>query len=205
MTQPRKRSRAKPEVRRSQIIEEAFRIVGEYGYHGFTVQGLAKRCGLTNAGLLHYFGSKDGLLLALLDHIEVSGEAAVGPLISGLHGNVRTAEDTMAAIVQIMCAMVAPVIENPEQARFVFVLRSEAMEPSHPAHDWFARRDGQTVDFLIDLLTPVVGQPQPVARQLVAALNGVVGQSLQADLNFDLNDESERLFAIIIAAQITGR
>ena len=67
MSGPRKRVREDPKVRRSQIVDEAIRIIGEYGYYGFTVQALAERCQLSNAGLLHYFGNKDDLLLALLD------------------------------------------------------------------------------------------------------------------------------------------
>jgi len=50
-----------PEVRREQILEEAISILGRLGYHGFTIHELAERCGLSNAGLLYHFPSKDQL------------------------------------------------------------------------------------------------------------------------------------------------
>jgi len=64
-----KAAREEPSLRREQILDETIRILGEQGYHGFTIQELAKRCGLSNAGLLYYFGSKDLLLIAVLDEI----------------------------------------------------------------------------------------------------------------------------------------
>jgi AcrR family transcriptional regulator len=64
------------DIRRSQIVDEAIRIFGALGNCDFTVQAPAERCDLPNAGLLHYFGSTDSLLLALLDEIERREEAA---------------------------------------------------------------------------------------------------------------------------------
>ena len=63
----RTRTRNDPEVRREQILDEAIRIIGQRGYYGFTVQELAQRCGLTNGGLLYHFGSKEQLLIAVLE------------------------------------------------------------------------------------------------------------------------------------------
>jgi len=195
----RQRVREKPEVRRARIVAEAFRIVGERGYHGFTVQALAERCGLTNAGLLHYFGSKDDLLLALLDEIEGQGETPVAPLVVALERAAPSPAGRRAAIAAILSSMIEPVVANPEQGRFVCVLRAEAMEPSHPAHDWFAARDRETMDLIVRLLDPLGGDTPPLARQLVAALNGLVGQWLQSGQGFDLMAEAGALFALILA------
>ncbi|MEZ5744668.1 MAG: helix-turn-helix domain-containing protein [Sphingomonadaceae bacterium] len=198
MAETRKRIREKPEVRRARIIGEAFRIIGEFGYHGFTVQGLAERCGLTNAGLLHYFGSKDDLLLALLDEVELRGEEYVTPLVVALDHDAPGPDEMPTAIVRIMCAMIEPVVQHPEEARFVFVLRSEAMEPSHPAHNWFMARDRETIDLLVHMLGALDNECHPVARQLVAALNGLVGQWLQSNMEFNLMAEAESMFSLIL-------
>ena len=92
----RRRTREKPEVRRSRIIEEAFRIVGELGYRGFTVQGLAERCGLTNAGLLHYFGGKEDLLFAAMRHIL----GLYGASVRAELARADTPRDRLAAIIR---------------------------------------------------------------------------------------------------------
>jgi AcrR family transcriptional regulator len=54
-----------PGARRA--ADQAIRIIGQRGYAGFGIQELAQRCQLTNAGLLYHFGSKDRLLIALLE------------------------------------------------------------------------------------------------------------------------------------------
>ena len=61
-------------VRRAQILDETMRIIGERGYHGFGIQELAKRCDLTKPGVLHHFGSKDQLLIALLNDRDAKHE-----------------------------------------------------------------------------------------------------------------------------------
>src|SRR4051794_14775999 len=70
-----KKPRAETALKRERILEETLRIVSERGYHGFGIQELAERCGLTKPGLLHHFGSKDQLLITLLNEVEGRKEA----------------------------------------------------------------------------------------------------------------------------------
>jgi AcrR family transcriptional regulator len=58
-------------VRRAAMLDEAICMLGEHGFNGLTVQGLAERCAISNAGLLYYFAAKDELLLAVLDEFEL--------------------------------------------------------------------------------------------------------------------------------------
>src|ERR1700740_714871 len=66
-TEAKPRVRAKPDDRRAQILDEATRLIGQRGYYGLGIRELSLRCQLTDAGLLHYFGSKEKLLTALLE------------------------------------------------------------------------------------------------------------------------------------------
>ncbi|CAN7612167.1 TetR/AcrR family transcriptional regulator [Phenylobacterium sp. LjRoot219] len=78
--QARTRTREDQEARRGQILDEAIRIVGERGFFGFTVQDLAQRCGVSNAGLLYHFSTKDELLHCMLQEFEARETAAMEPL-----------------------------------------------------------------------------------------------------------------------------
>src|SRR5262249_41345726 len=66
--------------RRARILDETLRIVGERGYPGFGIPALAERCGLTKPGLLHHFGSKDQLLIALLNEVDAKHQAELAEL-----------------------------------------------------------------------------------------------------------------------------
>jgi AcrR family transcriptional regulator len=81
----RKQTRIRPELRRAQILNEAVRLIGERGNYGFSIQELAQRRQLTNPGLLHYFGSKDKLLMALLEDRD-RRDAEIIPGLAGLAG-----------------------------------------------------------------------------------------------------------------------
>ena len=54
--------------RRRQIVMAAALAFGQYGYHGASLRQIADEVGTTNATLIAYFGSKEGLLVAVLEH-----------------------------------------------------------------------------------------------------------------------------------------
>jgi AcrR family transcriptional regulator len=57
---------AKTARTREVILDAALRIVSENGYSGATVQQIADAVGMSKPGVLHHFGSRDGLLTAIL-------------------------------------------------------------------------------------------------------------------------------------------
>ena len=53
--------------RREQIVAAATTVFAEYGYAGGSVRTIADRVGVSPASLLQHFGSKEGLLMAVLE------------------------------------------------------------------------------------------------------------------------------------------
>src|SRR6202011_3572049 len=97
-----------------QILNEALRIIAERGYNGFSIQELANRCGLTNAGLLHYFGSKDRLLIALLEDRDRRDSEAIAS-IAGFASEVKTPSELgLGTVVQLLRAIVERNCTQPE-------------------------------------------------------------------------------------------
>lgn len=69
MGEPRAvKSRPETLARRRDILDASVEIFGNRGYTGGSLQEIAERVGITHAGVLHHFGSKDQLLLEVLDH-----------------------------------------------------------------------------------------------------------------------------------------
>lgn len=62
------RVRRSPEDARVLILEAAERLLIEGGTKAVQVRAVAQRVGMTDAGVTHHFGSRDGLLVALLHH-----------------------------------------------------------------------------------------------------------------------------------------
>jgi AcrR family transcriptional regulator len=51
--------------KRKQILEAALKLFVEYGFHGTPTSLIAKKAGVANGTLFHYFSTKDKLVIAL--------------------------------------------------------------------------------------------------------------------------------------------
>jgi len=61
-----KRVRRTPEKARAHILACAEKIMTEHGLNSVQVRAVAREAGMTDAGVTHHFGSREGLLEALL-------------------------------------------------------------------------------------------------------------------------------------------
>jgi len=184
--QSRRKRTQDPEVRRAQILDEAIGIIGARGYHGFAVLELAQRCGLTNGGLLYHFGSKEQLLLAVLEEHD---RRLTGEMIAALGPELRTAKHDgapLTVVLKVLRNIVQRASAIPELTRLYAVLQAEALDPSHPAHDYFVAREALTLRGFEALVGPHVADPPIVARQLHALMDGLGLQWLRAGRGFDL-------------------
>ncbi|MEO3786388.1 TetR/AcrR family transcriptional regulator [Actinocorallia sp. B10E7] len=63
---PVRRKRMSRAERESQMLEVAEEVFAEQGYRATSMEEIAERCGVSKPMLYEHFGSKDGLLLAIL-------------------------------------------------------------------------------------------------------------------------------------------
>ena len=181
--QPR-RTRDLPEVRRAKILEQAIRILGRRGYHGFTVQELAEQCGLSNAGLLYHFPSKEQIFIAVVQELERREIEALAPFMAAVERHERTSR-SLPAVIDLLHAMIARSSTEPELVRLYAVLQSESLDKAHPAHDSFRKREERTLALFARLVSPYVPRPHSTARQLLALVDGLRLQWLRAVESFD--------------------
>lgn len=191
----RTRRRMPPELRRQQILDAAIRLIGKLGYHGFTVQKLAQACDLTNGGLLHYFGSKELLLVAMLQERD-RREAAIIP--AGLAFEPAQTGYSRVEAQRVFHAIVARSTAQPELLRLLTVLQSEALNREHPAHDYFLRRETMVLAEFANLLAGLTDDPRRTARKIRALIGGLEQQWLRANQDFDLVAECDEAIAALL-------
>lgn len=75
VTRPYDTLRAKGEDRRAQIVAAAQRLLTRNGWRSTTLAQIAQEVGMTTAGLLYHFPSKEQLLHAVLDARDVDDDA----------------------------------------------------------------------------------------------------------------------------------
>ena len=158
--------------RRQLIIEAAIPIIGQRGYYGFSIKNLAKACGLTVAGVLHHFGSKEAILMAVLDYRERGDFEAVW---QGLP--FRDAKKLEAfSLDEFKRLLRATVVRNstrPETLRLGSMLRIEALYPGHPAFEFFRDRNQRALRTYTHMLTGKVPEPAVAAAQVIALMLGL--------------------------------
>src|SRR5689334_8496970 len=54
-------------ARREQILDAAVELFAHHGYRGTGIMALAERVGISHPGVLRYFGTKEGLLHAVME------------------------------------------------------------------------------------------------------------------------------------------
>jgi AcrR family transcriptional regulator len=194
---PDKKKWVHGEVRRQQIFDEAIDIIGQRGYRGFTLQELAQRCGLSNAGLLHHFPSKDQLLIGLLHERDRRDYAALDE--AGL--DFRETMNFPIPFDDLFKALREVVLRDskrPEIVRLYTVLRAESLDEDHPAREFFLVRAKRAFEDLARMLVSHVSDPRATARQLIALHGGLEEQWLREGLGFDLVEEWERGARILL-------
>ena len=118
----------KGRIRREDILTAAVAVYGEAGYHGSSLREVAKRAGITHAGLLYYFPTKEALLAAVLERRDA--EDAVRERLNAPPGR---------EVLRHWMALANHNAAHPEIVELYSRLAAEAVTEDHPAHDYFVR------------------------------------------------------------------
>jgi AcrR family transcriptional regulator len=114
--------------RREQIIDAATAVFAEYGYAGGSIRTIADRVGVSPASLLQHFGSKEGLLMAVLGAWDRHTVAARLTDVTGL--------EYFRRLPEVMGAHLA----NRGLLELFSTIAAEASSPTHPAREFIQRR-----------------------------------------------------------------
>jgi len=147
--------------RREQILEAAFAIFAKNGYTASSVNEIARAVGITQTGVLHHFaGGKLALLTAVLQQRDSLAE-------ENLRG--KTGREFLAALVEISRVQAG----QRGVVQLYRNLSTEAVDPGHPAHDYFSERLGRIVEAVTQAFSEVLadGGLKPGIEPRTAALN----------------------------------
>lgn len=179
-------------------------LIAERGYWALSMQDVADSCGLTVTGLLHHVGSKTGLLVEVLRHRDEADASALAGALgvesppdgpSRREHLLNLFQRSGASLANLCAALVEHNTTQPEVVRLYSVLGAESLDPTHPAHGYFAERQQITLEGLAQQAPPGVDATS-LARHVLAAMDGLQLQWLR-DPKLDLVAEWSRLAAAI--------
>ncbi|MFI6402873.1 TetR/AcrR family transcriptional regulator [Streptomyces sp. NPDC050548] len=161
-------ARAKSAERRAEIVRAALEVIAERGYRGASLAAVAERVGLTQQGLLHYFPTKDALLVAVLEERDQWDAVP----------DSRWRIDLLASLVEYN-AMRPAIIQT------FSALLGESVTEGHPARDYFTARYARVRASMAGVLRAEYGDtlpngltPERTAPLLVAVMDGLQYQWL---------------------------
>ncbi len=130
--------------RREQIVTAAIGVFGEHGYAGGSIRTIADRVGVSHAALLQHFGSKEGLLTAVLEEWD---RQTVEASLAGVDGL-----DYFRRLPVVMGAHLG----NRGLLELFTTIAAEASSPAHPAHTFIQARYSKNLDTLATHLQQAV-------------------------------------------------
>ena len=116
---------AKGEDRRQRILAVAQRLITRNGGRGTTLSQIAQEAGVTTAGLLHHFESKEQLLHAVLDARDADDIAHV---------------DMAGDVIEQLERVTERFERSPDLIGLYTVLLTENLNPDAPLHGRFLSR-----------------------------------------------------------------
>lgn len=159
--------------RRRAIVAAATEHFAREGYRGTGIAAIAKEAGVTTGGVLHHFGSKEGLLVAVLQQRDREAVAAFESHPS----------DSVADELDRWVAVASWNEDRAAVAALHTVLLAESIATDHPARAWFVERNRVVVASLAGMLR-----------------RGVERGELRADL--DVDARAAELHALIEGAHL---
>ena len=183
MTQPRRQKHkgvyVHGEATKHRLIEAALDLFGRHGFDGASTRRIADEAGVNISMISYYFGNKEGLLVAVGEHIRDRMQERLAPVLEGLrhkiiHPNLPR-DEALAALLTMMEALADIIIpESAETDRWArFIVRQE-MEGG-PALKVIRPKD---IDRLAPMLVAKVRGTQPDDPENAIRLRTLIGQIL---------------------------
>jgi AcrR family transcriptional regulator len=128
---------AKGEDRKQRILDVAERLLARYGWRNTSLAQIAREAGVSPAGLLHHFESKEQLLNAVLDARDADDD---------------THADRSGDLVTEIARVAERFDRAPELVGTFTVLLIENIAPDAPLHDRLLTRQREAVKIVAGLI-----------------------------------------------------
>jgi AcrR family transcriptional regulator len=172
---------AKGEIKREEILDQAVEAIGKFGYHATSMREIASACGLSQAGLLHYYPNKEALLIAIVERREAT--------------QTYIAPDEMDTWVNSLLERVDQNAKERPLTQLWANLVGEATDPAFPAHKYFVKRYRSTRSNFAQQFAKVNNHSTPtVEDDIKAALAAAIWDGLQTQSLLDPKFDMRRPF-----------
>ncbi|SMH35527.1 transcriptional regulator, TetR family [Rathayibacter oskolensis] len=174
---PSKGSYAKGVAKREEILQTALEVFSRQGYRRTSLREISEAVGLTQAGLLHYFDSKEELFAEVLRKRDETDRANYD------------IDQTGDRAIEELVRLIRHNSDVPGLVHLYATLSAEGTDEAHPAHPFFVERYRTVADVLAarvrdDQREGLIAEdidPETTARMIIALSDGLQIQWLLDD------------------------
>lgn len=180
---------ARSEMSTGKLLDAAAELIAMGGYERMTLAAIGKRAGYSHGLVTARFGSKEGLLWALVDRMVNSWRVELlQPAISDQAAG-RALHTMLDKMVESWC-------RSPERMKALYILMFEALLPVPMLHERMAELHRDMRQSVIETIERSVADgstratvaPDAAGRLIVGALRGAVYQSMLDPKNIPVAD-----------------
>jgi AcrR family transcriptional regulator len=186
--------------RRQEIVRAAAKTFGTKGYQKGSLIDIAAQVGMTHAGVLHHFGSKEQLLIAVLEYRDEEDLEIL-------------AKQQMPQGMELFWHLTRTAIANTQREGIVqtyAAITGESVTENHPARNFFISRFSALRGYIEDALRIVCGPDLPdevctyAATSVIGVMDGVQLQWLLDKEAVDLPEATRFAIEAILVAAMAG-
>jgi|SRR6056297_3179276 len=160
MADERKPGSSRGEEGRRALIAAAIEGFGRLGYDAVSTRSIARQAGANQAMISYYFGGKEGLYLATIEHIAESLSEQIGPVAASvleertqLQEDPDTPPEAYLELIYRITDRLVEVVSSEETHAWARIILREQQDPS-PAFDVlyqrFIRRIIEPLSYLLN-------------------------------------------------------
>ena len=161
--------------RRQHILSIAMAIIDDKGHQGLTMRGLARDCGMSAPGLMHYFPDMATLVVAVVDYRE-QRDAELFEVTGPGPGVTRA----------ILDGVISNIMARPKAAELFAIVEAQSIDPRHPGHAYFKARADRIVEEFLPIVAFEYDDAEELLRRLICIADGLQLNWLRDPESFDL-------------------
>jgi AcrR family transcriptional regulator len=186
--------------RRQEIVRAAAKTFGTKGYQKGSLIDIAAQVGMTHAGVLHHFGSKEALLIAVLEYRDAEDLEVL-------------ANQSLPQGMDLFWHLTRTAMANTEREGIVqtyAAITGESVTEDHPARGFVVNRFALLRGYIEDALDIVCGPDLPAdvrthaASSIIGVMDGIQLQWLLDKEAVDLPEATRFALEAILVAAMAG-
>ena len=166
---------------RARLLDAAAEIFGTYNLEGATTRQLAERAGVNQAAIPYYFGGKEGLYLATIEHFFSVHAPQIGTVVAEIESRLTAKNiargEALDLLKTLLGTMLEVLLRQQTNRSFGRIIIREQMQPTK-AFDLIYERVIRHVHHTISALLAILLEREPDDRSVIFRAQMIVGQIL---------------------------